>query len=594
MSTNPYQVEDGQEVDAEFFNGFLGDVDLRLRGLEAQRQDLDAAIQGINDLAVFRLNEVLTPAMQTLFDAQHLGFLNAPVAGDAVLGLGASTMTIAADRRHVFTPSPWVMLVREDNLDDYAGGRVQSYDQQTGELVVDVSFVHGDAGTYGDVSVWGVAGGALSALDSAEKTTEDRAAVAADAAQVALDRAYVESVAADIEDGPVLSVNGANGTVTLGIDDIPDLTTTLAGKSSTSHNHDASYSSLGHNHDASYSSLGHNHDASYSSLGHNHDAAYSALGHTHTSGEVSGLGQAAAKSVSDNSKSSVASISGSTTSGHLAVFADANGTVADGGVQPFDLFLFGHGGDGDVTISSGTTTLTRDMYYNNLTISGTGKIVTAGWRIFVAGTLDLSAAPANAIAYNGNNGTVSPGTELASNSVGGSGAGGSPIGSNGDNGGGGGASNSGAGGTVSTAYVVNRLVVDLLRPLTFTPILGGAGGGTQSGIAGGGSGGGVIAIFAKTINRGASTAAGAISATGGNGYAGGMSGGGGGGWIFIVFKALSGTSATNAINASGGGGGNTGGTGGRITLVATTFGTNTETSGGAPSGTTGGVQQANL
>lgn len=272
-----YRVDDAQTVDADFINGFLGDINLRLRGLEAQRQDLDAAIQGVNDLAIFRLNEVLTPAMQTLFDAQHLGFLSAPVAGDAVLGLGASTMTIAATRRHVFTPSPWVMLVREDNLDDYAGGRVQSYDQQTGELLVDITFVHGDAGTYEDVSVWGVAGGALSALESAEKTSEDRAAVAADAAQVALDRAYVEGVAADIEDGPVLSVNGENGTVTLGIDDIPNLTTTLAGKSETSHNHDAAYAGIGHNHNASYSALGHNHDASYSALAHNHDAAYPAI-----------------------------------------------------------------------------------------------------------------------------------------------------------------------------------------------------------------------------------------------------------------------------------------------------------------------------
>lgn len=45
--------------------------------------------------------------------------------------------------------------------------------------------------------------------------------------------------------------------------------------------------------------------------------------------------------------------------------------------------FFGDGYDGDVSISSGTTILTRDMYYNNLTISGTGKINVNGWRIFV-------------------------------------------------------------------------------------------------------------------------------------------------------------------------------------------------------------------
>lgn len=42
---------------------------------------------------------------------------------------------------------------------------------------------------------------------------------------------------------------------------------------------------------------------------------------------------------------------------------------------------FGDGSDGDVTIGAGTTTLTRDMYYNNLVITGT--LVTDGWSVFV-------------------------------------------------------------------------------------------------------------------------------------------------------------------------------------------------------------------
>lgn len=43
------------------------------------------------------------------------------------------------------------------------------------------------------------------------------------------------------------------------------------------------------------------------------------------------LGTAAYKAASDNSKSTVASISGSTTASHLAVFADTAGTIKDGG-----------------------------------------------------------------------------------------------------------------------------------------------------------------------------------------------------------------------------------------------------------------------
>jgi hypothetical protein len=48
----------------------------------------------------------------------------------------------------------------------------------------------------------------------------------------------------------------------------------LAGKSDTTHNHDADYSQIEHNHDADYSQIGHNHGADYSPLVHDHDDRY--------------------------------------------------------------------------------------------------------------------------------------------------------------------------------------------------------------------------------------------------------------------------------------------------------------------------------
>jgi hypothetical protein len=42
-----------------------------------------------------------------------------------------------------------------------------------------------------------------------------------------------------------------------------DVTTALAGKASTSHNHDGAYSALGHNHDSAYAPISHNHDSRY-------------------------------------------------------------------------------------------------------------------------------------------------------------------------------------------------------------------------------------------------------------------------------------------------------------------------------------------
>lgn len=47
-----------------------------------------------------------------------------------------------------------------------------------------------------------------------------------------------------------------------------------------------------------------------------------------------GGGTAGKKAASDNTKTTVASVSGAITSGHMATFADTSGTVQDGGVAP--------------------------------------------------------------------------------------------------------------------------------------------------------------------------------------------------------------------------------------------------------------------
>lgn len=44
---------------------------------------------------------------------------------------------------------------------------------------------------------------------------------------------------------------------------------------------------------------------------------------------------------------------------------------------------YGDGSDGNVVIASGTTTITRDMFYNDLTIQTGGILATAGFRVFV-------------------------------------------------------------------------------------------------------------------------------------------------------------------------------------------------------------------
>lgn len=276
-------------------------------------------------------------------------------------------------------------------------------------------------------------------------------------------------------------------------------------------------------------------------------------------------------------------------------------------------FLFGSGQDGALTISSGTTTLDRDRYYSSITITGTAKLSTAGFRVFCSGTLNLSAAPAGAIedvTTNGSSASVAAAgaqagaltaAELGRGNRGVVGvAGGTTTGTAGTaggatavalcqvpagQGGAGGLGASGAGGargaapTITARKVAYTWTPNLIRGVALASggtngSAGGSGGG--DGTAGGGSGasgsgGGVVYIAAHTISRGGSTAAGAIRALGGNGGnggtpAGGNRGGGGGGaggtggYVQIVYGALTGSTATNAIDVSGGAGGN-GGTG---------------------------------
>ena len=66
-------------------------------------------------------------------------------------------------------------------------------------------------------------------------------------------------------------------------------------------------------------------------------------------------------------------------------------------------FIGGSGSDGDVTINDGgTTTLTADMYYDNLTITNNSTLNPAGYRIFWRKVLTIDSG--STIARNGNNG----------------------------------------------------------------------------------------------------------------------------------------------------------------------------------------------
>lgn len=84
---------------------------------------------------------------------------------------------------------------------------------------------------------------------------------------------------------------------------------------------------------------------------------------------TSGLGTASTKAASDNTKASVASVSGATTSGNVAQFADAAGTVSDGPVAANKLLT-----SAIVTPDVGPNLVSFDVTVGQAALAAGGKV----------------------------------------------------------------------------------------------------------------------------------------------------------------------------------------------------------------------------
>jgi hypothetical protein len=197
--------------------------------------------------------------------------------------------------------------------------------------------------------------------------------------------------------------------------------------------------------------------------------------------------------------------------------------------------LYGDGSDGDATIST-STTLTRDTYYRNLTISS--QLDPGGFRLFVSGTLTFRNG--SSITREGGLSGQTSGTLGGSGSGGGAGT--QPNSLGGDGGGGVGATppSVAAGGA---GVFHSALAAITGRSLDGTIVRGGAGG---NGVFGG-SGGGVIVVAARNV---AVTGSASIEANGYVGCCDSTADGGGGGVVVVI--STSAQPAGLALSAQGG------------------------------------------
>uniref|UniRef100_A0A6M3XH95 Uncharacterized protein n=1 Tax=viral metagenome TaxID=1070528 RepID=A0A6M3XH95_9ZZZZ len=276
--------------------------------------------------------------------------------------------------------------------------------------------------------------------------------------------------------------------------------------------------------------------------------------------------------------------------------------------------IYGNGEDSDGTIT-GDTSLTKDTFYNDLSISNNATLTTDGYRLFIKGTLTIESG--SKIAWNGNDGTAGSnastnaavsggagGTALSSASLYGSGAGKT----GGASGAGGTAGGDGGGGTAGTSGdAITNSFAD-----SFSSGSGSGGNGGGSAIASGGSSGAAGGISASSIrpynsifavemfdkapgatpatlkynsNVGGAGGGGGGKASAGGGVAGAGGGGGGagsgGGVMVVAAKIVVNNGSIESIGGAGGAGGN-GANGG-----ATGSGFNNGGGGGGGGGTGG-------
>ncbi len=326
--------------------------------------------------------------------------------------------------------------------------------------------------------------------------------------------------------------------------------------------------------------------------------------------------------------SSLASSTASTTA-NIVVVANSNGVIDSSFIASSTLqaaalvntFSFGDGSDGNVTISS-PTTLTRDMYYNNLVVNST--LTTDGFQIFVKDTISGTGTTTWGTASNGGNasgrtggtgaGTTSVAGLLKNVAGGGGGLGGiyngtsagadggatsqlHSIGQINTFGGNGGNDNSTGGGSGATALSTSTsqkfpvYAFPVLRMLDFNDTSfsklygslsgngGGGGGAFFSGNSGGGGGGGGASggtIFIAAKNWAGSFTIYSKGGNGGNGGnpsigqqnpgSGGGGAGGSGGTAVIIYGTKTWSGSYSLIGGSGG----SAGVGGTVGTVGST------------------------
>lgn len=247
---------DGDTIDRDYLNRRWKLIAENIR-TNSDRMDGFAATESqLVELGLQRIDDVLGPALQAVSSAVELGFLVQPsdTAVEMEVGIDVEFTLSETAAKGIFAPTPFLTVMDEADEDSWAVVKRLSYNKETGVLGVRPLYISGT----GVGASWVIASsaGVLPAMETAladtltaknnavsaaasaaaDKNTvaADKATVltyrnqaeaaaaaaAADAQSVAEDSATISQLVAVLDDGPVLTVNGRVGAVTLDKTDV--------------------------------------------------------------------------------------------------------------------------------------------------------------------------------------------------------------------------------------------------------------------------------------------------------------------------------------------------------------------------------------
>ena len=179
-------------------------------------------------LGLNRLDEVLSPLLETLDTAAELGFLTCTATGISVsLTAGQQKDFNVTDGADLFTPTPYLLAVDTNDSTNWGILHLIQYEKTTGDL--DTTCIYAtktQASSSWSISCNSALPAALTTLVGTAQTASTSAA--ASAATIDSQMASLNAAIASIQSGPVASVAGRTGVVVLAQSDITGLVSTLS------------------------------------------------------------------------------------------------------------------------------------------------------------------------------------------------------------------------------------------------------------------------------------------------------------------------------------------------------------------------------